>query len=196
MTIATWVKADFNRAVSSMGRDGMNTVFSTRSYTASPSGALLFINHWSTQNRAIVFETGNSSTYHGLETPPGSVANNVWQHLAVTFDRIADTVEFYVDGTQLSAVQSTLGGRFLETFPAYRPMFIGAPGGDQNPLWWHFGGMIDDFRVYDTVLTESQISSLIQPDEAVPEPLTVVSILSGVVGVFGYVRRRLQPSSR
>ncbi len=158
-TIATWIKADFNRPVDILARDGMNTVFSTRPRTASPSGALLFVNYWNTQNRGAVFESGNSSTYQQMRIPAGSVENNTWQHLALTINRTTDTVEFYIDGTKL-----TSSGSFLETFTDNGAMFIGSPGSDTN--WWHFDGKIDDFRVYDSVLTSSEIRSL------VPEPAT------------------------
>lgn len=180
-TVATWVNADFNRDVENLARDGMNTVFSTRLSTSSPSGALFYVNRWNTQDRAVLLETGIDSGYTGMGTAAGSVENNTWQHLAVTFNRTTDVVEFYVDGTKLPSSDS-----FYETFPDNREMFIGAPG---TLEWWHFGGKIDDFRVYDSVLTQSEISDLVGTSP-VPEPGSMILLAGGLVGVYGFLAKR------
>jgi len=183
-TIATWVKADFNGPVGILSRDGMNTVFSTRLNTYSPSGALFFVNQWNTQNRALRFESGVGGSYTGMGTPANSVDNNTWQHLALTINRTTDTVEFYVDGTKLPSTNS-----FYETFPDNRAMYIGAPG---TVDWWHFDGKIDDFRVYDTVLSASEILDLVSSSPPVPEPSSLViwSLIGLAFVGSGWYRRR------
>jgi len=165
-TVTTWVKGDFTGPVEILARDGMNTVFSTRSLTNSPSGALMFVNHWNTQNRAVVFESGNTSTYQGTETPSGVVQSNVWHHLALTINRPTDTVEIYVDGT---LVKTGTGSAFLENFTDNQAMYIGAPG---TLMWWHFTGNIDDFRVYNSVLTQTEIAGLVGPPDTTPPSVT------------------------
>ena len=164
-TVATWVKGDFTGPVGNLARDGMNTVFSTRPSTSSPSGALMFVNNWNTQNGAVRFETGNASTYQGANTSAGVVQTDAWHHLALTINRPADTVEIYVDGT---LEKTGTGSSFFENFTDNQAMYIGAPG---TLMWWHFTGNIDDFRVYDTVLTEADIDDIIVGDS----PVTVES---------------------
>ncbi len=165
-TVTTWVKGDFTSPVEILARDGMNTVFSTRSSTSSASGALMFVNHWNTQNRAVEFESGNASGYQGSATSSGVVESNTWHHLALTINRPADTVQVYVDGT---LKMTGTGTQFHADFTDNRAMYIGAPGTKiASEMWWHFRGNIDDFRVYDEVLTQTEITGIINPGDATP----------------------------
>ncbi|NLF70850.1 MAG: hypothetical protein GX575_17605, partial [Candidatus Anammoximicrobium sp.] len=165
-TVTTWVKGDFTGPVEIIERDGMNTVFSTRSTTSSPSGALLFVNHWATQNRAVAFESGDTSTYQGAETPAGVVESNAWHHLALTINRPADTVQIYVDG---SLQKTGTGAEFFQTFTDNQALYIGAPG---TLMWWHFRGNIDDFRVYGSVLSASEIAGMAFQTDTTPPTVT------------------------
>ena len=179
-TIASWVKADFT------SKNGMYTVCSTRSSAGSPSGALFFVNLWNTQNRGVYIETGDSSNYAGTYTSPGVVQNNEWEHLALTVDRAADIFEIYVNGDKLPT-----SGATYETFADDRAMYIGAPG---TLNVWHFDGKIDDFRVYDSVLSANEVQQLVSPATPVPLPAAAwmgLSLLTGIGGV-GAIRRKLR----
>lgn len=121
-----------------------------------------------------------------------------WHHLAYTWrvdnaGTVASDVQIYIDG---SPVGTAITEASLESDPVKSPilawespgMFIGArndriaQGGVANA---HFKGWLDDFRVYDDVLSASDIQGLYAL--GVPEPSA--AILVGLASL-GVVRRR------
>jgi hypothetical protein len=73
---------------------------------------------------------------------------NTWTHLAVTYD--GTTIRLYVNGTQV-ATKAVSGSINSSTAPLRF-------GGDS--VWGeYFNGLIDEVRVYSTVLTAAQITS-------------------------------------
>ena len=88
-----------------------------------------------------------------------AIALNTWQHVAVTFDT-AGLIRFYVNGVAVSL-----------TTPVFVPPTVGTLniGGDfagQNS----FAGNIDEFRVWDRVLSASEISRLVSAPVANDAP--------------------------
>lgn len=82
-----------------------------------------------------------------------SLVLNTWTHLAMTYD--GTTERLYVNGTLVSSTP-TAGSIVSST----GPLRIGG-----NSIWTErFRGLIDDVRVYDTVLTQARI----QTDLATP----------------------------
>jgi serine/threonine protein kinase len=156
-TVATWLKGNFTGPVKVIPRDCMNTVFSTRDKTNSPSGALLCVNQWKVQNCAVVLETGIPSVLQKAVTSPGVLQSNAWHHLALVVDRPGGFIKIYVDGV---LKHTGTCNNFLGTFTDNQPMYIGVPG---RGGWWHFRGRIDDFRVYDKTLSEEEIKLLAVP---------------------------------
>lgn len=78
---------------------------------------------------------------------------NAWTHLAFTFDGVTD--RFYVNGVLVASTPAS--GSIVASSG---PLRVGG-----NSVWGErFRGLIDDVRVYDTVLTPSQI----QTDMATP----------------------------
>ncbi len=87
-------------------------------------------------------------------SPENSISTNTWQHLAITNDNSAgaNTTKFYVNG---SLVATNASACVTPRDESSNSLLIGsANGGGQ------FDGLIDEARLYNRVLTESEIKSL------------------------------------
>lgn len=87
----------------------------------------------------------NGQGVTGPAATPGA-----WTHLLATYDSATSTFEFWVNGiSQGTATESTIGGDG-QTF------CIGA----ESASYRMFGGLIDEVRYYNVVLTDSEIADL------------------------------------
>jgi mono/diheme cytochrome c family protein len=90
-----------------------------------------------------------------------SLAPRMWQHVLVTYDgsRLASGVQVFVDGKpqKLRVVLDLLN----QTFATKEPLRIGGGNGSAG----RFHGLIDDVRIYDDALTETdaQILAMAEP---------------------------------
>ncbi len=84
-------------------------------------------------------------------SPTPSLLRNRWYHVAVTYNAVGRTVSMYVDGA--SAGTSTLGPEVVVPLPVDTAnLTIG-----KSYLGEYFDGAIDDVRIYDFVLTPTEI---------------------------------------
>ena len=83
-----------------------------------------------------------------------TVELNRWQHVAVSYDgsRVADGVQFYVNGQP--AKLRILLDELNQDFRGKQPLRIGSGLGPEN----RFRGMIDEARVYRTVLEPEEVA--------------------------------------
>ena len=79
---------------------------------------------------------------------PSALPLNTWTHIAQTFD--GSTVRVFVNGTQVAS--RSLVGTVLD---ASQPLEIGS----DHIFGQYFQGLIDEIRVYNAALTQSQIQS-------------------------------------
>ncbi len=87
-------------------------------------------------------------------SPENSISTNTWQHLAITNDNSAgaNTTKFYING---SLVATDASACVTPRDESSNNLLIGsANGGGQ------FDGLIDEARLYNRVLTESEIKAL------------------------------------
>jgi hypothetical protein len=87
-------------------------------------------------------------------------ATNTWQHVAVTFNggTVASTaIHIYANGTELSHAYDQDGSGAYST-DATANLLIG--GGYSAGNGWNFDGLIDDVRVYNRVLSATEIAAL------------------------------------
>ncbi len=109
-----------------------------------------------------------------------AVANGVWTHIAITYDRVNNQAITYVNGVAGPTIDITsVGDGALDWTNAT----VGRYTDGNNTTTRHFPGMIDDVRYYDEVLTGAQISAL-----AIPEPSSLA--LLGLGCGFLMIRRR------
>lgn len=93
----------------------------------------------------------SGGSVHYLDSPT-PIAPGAWHHVAGTWD--GTTKRLYVDGAMVASVAATLS---YDTHLVYL-------GADQNTgttvLYWN--GALDDVRIYDRVLGDSEIAALAQ----------------------------------
>jgi hypothetical protein len=83
----------------------------------------------------------------------------VWTHLTATYDAPANRIRLYVDG-ELSATQLRKAARFDAT----GPLRVGRTMWDSNPGLDYFGGAIDEVKVYDRLLSDTEIRAAVSRD--------------------------------
>ena len=180
-TISFWEKHD-GQTKNNSGTNGPEYPFSF----VSPSTY-----HWSSSNFFLLFEGSNSScavkivavsglsggastadtwlTWEGDNTISG-LLDNEWHHCAFVYDETSSTLTFYVDGVPVSQGTRTWSGHgaiALENSMINSVRIGCGPQGDANDVsdnWlastWKGG--LDQFRMYGTALTQSEITSLYQ----------------------------------
>ena len=98
---------------------------------------------------------------------------NRWSHLAVTYD--GATLQLYVNGARVSSRAVT------GTIPrSDDPSWIGG----NHPYGEYFDGLIDEVRVYDRVLTASQVRA----EMSTPIAGSRTSRAAGLVGAYSFDR--------
>ncbi len=138
-TVAAWVnpvKSDVDLHIISKGNNGTNTQWELT--TSTVSGQVDF--------RAWSSGTGPSGVRSTLSLPVGS-----WTHVVGTYD--GTTWRIYWNGVLDNT--STMPGPVATAYNIYIGAvdIVGSPG-----QFWE--GLIDDVRIYDRVLTDSEIQSL------------------------------------
>lgn len=117
----------------------------TNRRTTSPAGYMFYAG----SNNRWQFWTGNGSGWNTLDA--GVVTLNEWVHLAASYD--GTTVRFYRNGNLMAAAPATV------LVNSQFPLRLGA-GGTEGPGQYWFPGNVDDVRLYQEALTDSEISLL------------------------------------
>jgi hypothetical protein len=99
-----------------------------------------------------LFDNGSATTGTG----PGALNANQWNHIATTYDGTTTAVEIYLDGELQVA-----GTAEVPSTPTGTTLLLGhrASAADGE----HYGGLLDDVRIYDHVLSEAEIKALASP---------------------------------
>lgn len=101
-------------------------------------------------------ETANAGNQHNgtVQSPPGAIRVNQWQHVAVTVTREDNGTRLYVNG--LEVARGTIGGADLGN-PSL-PLQIGRVHGANL-----FKGLIDEVHLYRRPLAPAEIQALVDP---------------------------------
>lgn len=136
-TVALWAKVT----------SGAGTYRSplTNRRTSSPAGYMFYAG----SNNRWQFWTGNGSGWNTLDA--GALVPNEWVHLAASYD--GTTVRFYRNGSLMAATPATV------LVNSEFPLRLGA-GGTEGPGQYWFPGNVDDVRLYQEALTDTDISLL------------------------------------
>ncbi len=92
---------------------------------------------------------------HVIFSNSGLITTNVYQHVAVTYDKASGTAALYYNGVQV-AVDTTFGQFTPQT--TY-PLYLGErPPGDINS--WVFSGSMDEISIYNRALSSNEIAAI------------------------------------
>jgi hypothetical protein len=124
--------------------------------------AAMLVDHRTTNGAIIGLSTGGGiefQAYQGINSFTGSgyLVDGAWHHVAVTFDTSASgSVSIYVDG----ALDTSHANTNLWKWPLTQEVEIGK---SHDPYWYVYDGQLDDFRIYNTVLSPTEIALIAQP---------------------------------
>lgn len=142
-----------------------------------------------TNDRLYFAQDFSGSGGNAWVTPTGSLSLNVWQHVAVTYDRssVSNDPVMYIDGSSktLTQIFSSSGS---PTSDAAESLLIGIRNNTTKDR--AFDGRIDDVRVFDYMLAANEIASLYF--DPFPKRLQVTVFKRSIVAaaMFAYKQRR------
>jgi len=161
LTIEAWINLD------GLAAGCCTSIFSTDTWTTNVSGSSFHYNIKSGRDlEHAVNSVGNVNSVGGV------LQNDTWYHIVSTYDSSIGVTQMYVDGNLIKS--QTRSGTQLAILDSQ----IGAWGGSRG-----FTGHIDEFALYDTVLTSEQISAHYSAAKSVPEPSTLAIFALGLMGL-------------
>lgn len=140
------------------------------------------------ENGKLRFEvSGGFARYDSL-----ALNDNEWHMVAVVIDAndTLNNVGFYIDGnlvspTSSSSVLVNTTGTGSGTAATPNQFFFASGGNTTTQMWI---GQVDDFRIYNSALSETELDSIYNA-MAVPEP-ALTPLVIGLAGLAGAARRR------
>jgi hypothetical protein len=88
----------------------------------------------------------------------GYLPDSLWHHVAVTYDQSASgSIEIFVDGISQGAQPNTAAW----SWPATQQIELGR---SHDGYWKRYDGQMDDFRIYNRVLTQGEIATIVSSD--------------------------------
>ncbi len=147
-TFAAWIRPDVLPNIDDY------SVFISRAFGGADSDTWeMFLLGTASGTTNISFGGDASGGYYTSDQ--WSRGTGVWTHVAATWD--GTTMRLYVGGMLRS-----MAAQFIASFDVH-DHFIGADEASPNTLGWFFGGRIDELRVYNRVLSSTEIMSLATP---------------------------------
>lgn len=146
MTVAMWVKLESTPSA------GNNMVFASK-YGDVGHRSFLF---------SLYNDSGTLKAYFAFSNDGTNVSANdevyitwapdtgTWYHVAVTFSGAAKEIKFYVDGAQVGSTKTTDTAAIYNSDHTFD---IGVQDSGGTPASY-FDGVIDDVRVYNSVITD------------------------------------------
>jgi hypothetical protein len=191
-TLSTWVNSSTDTGGGSMTRTGVE-VFSGNGMITTPAdpdfnsttGTIMFwlrasapipgpgaeaamlFDRRTTNGTVITLNDGGSifvQCHHAANSlAAGYLPDNNWHHVAVTYDQSASgSLEIFIDGLSAGSQPNTTDW----AWPTSQQLELGR---SHDPYWKALNGELDDFRIYNRVLTATEIAS-IQSSDAVVDP--------------------------
>ncbi len=107
----------------------------------------------------------------------GYLPDNNWRHVAVTYDQaLGGMISIYVDGVIASSQANTAAW----AWPTSQQIELGRSHDD---YWKRFDGQMDDFRIYNRILTDVEIASIKASDALVDTAALKVRYNFGTAGI-------------
>ena len=145
-TLMFWIKTAGNIA------DGGNVqgAMSRRSAVRHRMQTALGFGIYLADDGTLKLQAGNGSTLLNSVSSTASVKDNLWHHVALVYSVVATGVcTFYVDGVAAGSQTNTNSWAisFSQQFEI---------GRSHDTFWRHLNGQLDDFRYYNTGLSQAQ----------------------------------------
>ena len=99
---------------------------------------------------ANIIDTGGA--WHIFASPPGILVDNVFQHLALTYDKTSGLAKLFLNGTVVA--QQNLG---IFTPDTRSDLYLGHR---PSPALFHFAGIIDEMTIYSRALQDAEIQAI------------------------------------
>lgn len=157
ITVEAWVKME--------SYSGLPTIVAKDDWSSAESGYVLRIDNYSNVNTP-QFQIG-SYGWFGVNAPQGSIPNNVWTHVAGTFD--GSTLKIYINGEE--AGSTPFSGSIAQA-----PCSVYIGGHYNNYVNRQWDGQVDEVRIWNVCKTENEIMQDMQ------NPLTGSE--AGLVGLW------------
>ncbi|HEY1172240.1 MAG TPA: LamG-like jellyroll fold domain-containing protein [Verrucomicrobiae bacterium] len=155
-SIATWVRLD-------VGATNIQTLVANSAGGASTDGFRLYVNTFNTSDGAVVLETGNGTANNNARTSTGVVGTNGWAHVTLTMNRSSGTAVIYVNG-----VNVTTDGSVVTNFTNSSAIHLG----QMASAGFRLRGRLDDVRIYNKVLSQTEVTTLLTASGNTPPVIT------------------------
>ena len=150
LTTASWIKPTAVPATNSYG-----LIYGRADY----QGFGLYFSYQDSSNIRVC-------TYHRLSNGMNTTASklikiNEWSHVACVLDNTTSIIKMYINGEKVAEGPASTGD-FTSNSNTFLLGGVHYPSG--NGPWANFEGYIKDFRMYTTVLSDSDIKQLCKPE--------------------------------
>jgi len=163
-TVSVWINvASSSIPMDIVSKDGES---SERQYLLLSNGGF----------RAHVGDSNGNFNYSDGQTP---ILAGSWYHLVQTYD--GTSLKMYVNGQYESAATLNVASGGVTT--STQPVRIGGGAPTNNDLQLWFNGAIDDVRIYDRALSETEIGQLYKPSQNCKEKHATFDIATGLVTI-------------
>lgn len=126
---------------------------------------MMYRNNGGTLQFYTITSDDGSSTLTG--TINQTLTAGTWYHLAFLYDKSAGSIQVYVNGSSIGSIT----GQKVSIKNGTDPFRIGALG-DGGGTAWHFDGSIDEFGLWDKLLSSTEVSDLYNSGTGIPYEVT------------------------
>jgi len=169
-TISFWEKHD-GQTKNNAGTNGPEYAVSFKSTNGHWSGASLLVflegNNTACAVKTMFVDKNNADnwmTWEGGNSMPGLMDNN-WHHIVLTYDASISTMKLYVDGAANANLRTwgTHGALNMSNANISEVRIGNGPGTSYSSDDWlssSWKGLLDQFRMYNSVLTAAEVQAL------------------------------------
>ncbi|HWD91052.1 MAG TPA: LamG-like jellyroll fold domain-containing protein [Verrucomicrobiae bacterium] len=139
-------------------------------------GVQLWLNSYPSERGALfasVVDTDHNT--HNLISADGIVQPNVFQHVALTYDKASGVARLYLNGTVVG--HATIGS--IEPLTS-SDLYFGHRPNDIPGDWTYgaiLGGLLDEFSLYNRALSQSEIAAIYNAGSAGKCPIAIAPVI-------------------